>query len=143
MDVKALALGLSKSKTAWGGVGQWLLTLVLAVLASDQPHYLWLGVDSGTPLAVPLNVPTLFTVGSALLGLVLWGRKTARGPLGSEPLPPQPQDSALSAARQEIEAFSKRIAEMSQQMTAKRQALAALESARSEAVDKTPEGGAS
>lgn len=82
MGVKALILGLSKSKTAWGGVGQWLLTLVLAVLASDQPHYLWLGVDSNTPLAIPLNVPTLFAVGSALLGLVLWGRQSARGPLG-------------------------------------------------------------
>ncbi|KHK04033.1 hypothetical protein NY78_0475 [Desulfovibrio sp. TomC] len=71
-----------KSKTAWGGVGQWLLTAVLAALASGQPLFVWFGVDKASAQGIRLDAPVLFAVATALLGLVLWGRKTARGPLG-------------------------------------------------------------
>ena len=85
MDVKALALGLLRSKTAWGGVGQWLLAAVLAALASGQPLGVWIGTDRATAQGFRLELPALlFAAATAFFGLVLWGRKAARGPLGED-----------------------------------------------------------
>lgn len=81
MGAKNVAMAYAKSVTVWGGVLQWLLTLVLALLASDRPHALTIGLDGDNRWAIPLTAPVLFAVASAGLYLVLYGRDKARGPL--------------------------------------------------------------
>ncbi|BAH76003.1 hypothetical protein [Solidesulfovibrio magneticus] len=118
MDVKALLLGYLKSKTAWGAVAQWLLSAALIAMDTSQPHRFWCGFDDSPPLLIPVSIgPALFALGSGFLWLALWGRKTARGPIGPATSPPglcrRPSypDRLLEALRESGDGLGRRVAQ--------------------------------
>lgn len=140
MDVKAVLCAYAKSKTVWGGLLQWLLSAVLTVMASDKLHHLTMAIDDKSPIIVPLNLPTLFAAASAFLGLVLYGRVKANGPLLDGFMKMLPQPPAAADVSQAISAHSKEIEGLLQKLQEKEQALAVLRKSQSAAGEKAPEG---
>ena len=81
MDIKATALACAKSRTVWAGVLQYLLNGVLVLMVSGQSHTLDIGIDGNLRWYIPLTLPVLFSMATALLGLLLYGRNKADSPL--------------------------------------------------------------
>ena len=81
MDAKTVLSAYAKSRTVWGGLLQWALSGVLALMASGTVHKFKFSIDENAPLVLSLDASTLFAAVSACLGLVLYGRNEAQGPL--------------------------------------------------------------
>jgi len=80
MAAKELLAAYAKSKTQYGGTGLYLLSL-WNIVASGGAHTFGIAID-GTIYSVPLNMSGLLAaLATALYGLLLYGRGTAKGPL--------------------------------------------------------------
>ncbi len=77
MPAKETATELAKSKTAWGGVLQWLCSVLLTLAATGKAHTFFWGIDDVEMGTVSL-APLFLALSSAGLGLVLYGRHDAR-----------------------------------------------------------------
>lgn len=100
MSAKTILAAYAKSKTQYGGTGLYLLSL-WNIVASGGAHSFGFAID-GTIYAIPLNMSGLLAaLATALYGLLLYGRGTAKGPLvaaalrrAADCLEPQPEAPA-------------------------------------------------
>ena len=100
MGAKGVLAAYAKSKTQYGGTGLYLLSL-WNIVASGGPHSFGIAID-GTIYSIPLNMSGLLAaLATALYGLLLYGRGTAKGPLvaaalrqAADCLEPKPEAAA-------------------------------------------------
>ncbi|MHC1788981.1 hypothetical protein [Solidesulfovibrio sp.] len=87
MDAKDLLAAYARSKTQYGGTGLYLLSL-WNIATSGGKHTFGIAIDD-TIYSFPLDYSGLLAaLATVLYGLVLYGRKTARGPLAATLLQP-------------------------------------------------------